>query len=41
VYTSPDEFTSVDESGSLDGGNVLPGFSLPLAKLFEDDRHPV
>ena len=36
VYTSPDDFTTVDEAGSLSGGDVLPGFSLPLVKLFED-----
>ena len=41
VYSSPDEFTVVDETGALDGGDVLPGFSLPLAKLFKDaDRTP-
>ena len=36
VYTTPDEYTVVDEHGAFDGGNVLPGFSLPLATLFED-----
>ncbi len=40
VFTSPDEFTIVDSAGTLDGGSVLPGFSLPLAKLFEEiDQH--
>ena len=36
VYSSPDEFTTVTESGALDGADVLPGFTLPLAKIFED-----
>ena len=34
VYTDPDTFTTVPETGTLDGGAVLPGFSLPLADLF-------
>jgi len=32
AYTNPDAKTAVDV---LDGGDVLPGFRLPLAKLFE------
>jgi Uma2 family endonuclease len=35
VYTAPDRFTVLDESQTLDGGDVLPGFSLPLRELFE------
>jgi Uma2 family endonuclease len=35
VYTAPDKKTTLDASGTLDGGDVLPGFRLPLAKLFE------
>lgn len=35
VYTSPDEVTAVDESGTVDGGDVLPGLSLSLRELFE------
>jgi Uma2 family endonuclease len=35
VYTAPDEKTAIPATGSLDGGDVLPGFRLPLAKLFE------
>ena len=27
-----------DESGTLDGGKVLPGFKLPLADLFAAGR---
>ncbi len=35
VYTAPDAPAfRLDESGVLDGGNVLPGFRLPLAELF-------
>jgi Uma2 family endonuclease len=34
VYTAPDKKLALAESGVLDGGDVLPGFRLPLAKLF-------
>lgn len=34
VYTSPKRFKELDESGTLDGGKVLPGFKLALADLF-------
>lgn len=34
VFTGVDESTMVNESQTLDGGNVLPGFSLPLRELF-------
>lgn len=34
VFTAPDAVTLLDETGTLDGGTVLPGFSIPLAKLF-------
>jgi Uma2 family endonuclease len=34
VYTSPDQCEELSEQQTLDGGNVLPGFSLPLAQLF-------
>jgi Uma2 family endonuclease len=34
VYTSPDDFTVLDESATLDGGDLLPGFTLPLLELF-------
>jgi Uma2 family endonuclease len=40
VYTGPDDMTPLDESGSLDGGDVLPGFSVPLATLFERLEKP-
>jgi Uma2 family endonuclease len=35
VFTSPDQSTIVPEKGSLDGGDVLPGFRLPLTQIFE------
>jgi Uma2 family endonuclease len=34
VYTSPEDFKVVRERGTLDGGELLPGFRLPLAQLF-------
>jgi len=34
VYTSPSEFHTLEENDTLDGGDVLPGFSLDLSKLF-------
>lgn len=30
VYTAPDQFVVVDDQGTLEGGEVLPGFRLPL-----------
>jgi Uma2 family endonuclease len=33
-YTAPDEVHLVTESEVLDGGDVLPGFQLPLRELF-------
>ncbi|AWM38324.1 hypothetical protein GobsT_35470 [Gemmata obscuriglobus] len=34
VYTSAKSFKELDETGTLDGGKVLPGFTLSLAELF-------
>jgi Uma2 family endonuclease len=34
TYTAPDKVTAITAGGTLDGGTVLPGFSLPLATLF-------
>lgn len=34
VYTSSDHSTAISADGTLDGGRVLPGFSLPLKELF-------
>jgi Uma2 family endonuclease len=33
-YTAPGAKTAIPTTGTLDGGAVLPGFRLPLAKLF-------
>ncbi|MCH7729201.1 MAG: Uma2 family endonuclease [Planctomycetes bacterium] len=34
VYTGPDKLTELTDDAILDGGDVLPGFALPLAQLF-------
>jgi Uma2 family endonuclease len=34
VYTAPDQSVVLTEGQTLDGGDVLPGFRLPLQKLF-------
>lgn len=34
VYTAPDQFRLLTEDQSLDGGDVLPGLSLPLREVF-------
>jgi Uma2 family endonuclease len=34
VYTAPDQFQVLNEDQSLDGGDVLPGLSLPLREVF-------
>jgi Uma2 family endonuclease len=34
VYTSPTQFQEIGPNGVLDGGDVLPGFVLPLKRLF-------
>jgi Uma2 family endonuclease len=38
VYTSPTDSHRVGKNGSLDGGVVLPGFTLPLSELFARTR---
>jgi Uma2 family endonuclease len=40
VYTSPDRFIRLTASMRLDGGDVLPGFSVPVAELFEVPKRP-
>jgi len=42
VYTAPDHCERVDENGILPGGEVLPGFELPMKDLFAhvEGRHP-
>src|SRR5260370_27957279 len=34
VYTAPDQYVTLTEEQTLDGGDVLPGFKLPLRNLF-------
>jgi Uma2 family endonuclease len=34
VYTNPNQFQEIGPDGALDGGDVLPGFVLPLKRLF-------
>jgi Uma2 family endonuclease len=34
VYTAPDEHQRIAEADTLDGGDLLPGFRLPLQRLF-------
>jgi len=36
VFTSPDNVTELTVSDTLTGGDVLPGFSVPVARLFAD-----
>ncbi len=36
VYTAPDQSTVLREDQTLDGGAVLPGFTLPLRQLFAE-----
>lgn len=40
VFTSPDKFTTLDSTGVLDGGTILPGFRLPLADVFAGSEPP-
>lgn len=35
VYTSPTQFQEIGPDGALEGGDVLPGFVLPLKRLFD------
>ena len=35
VYTAPDQSTVLDESATLDGGELLPGFTLLVRDLFQ------
>jgi Uma2 family endonuclease len=40
VHTAPDRFTRLKEGEILDGGDVLPGFQLPLERLFARVEKP-
>lgn len=37
VYTAPDANRILNKNDALDGGDVVPGFTLPLAQLFGDE----
>ena len=34
VFTSPDQHLTLREEQALDGGDVLPGFSVPVREIF-------
>jgi len=40
VYTAPDHFARLTASMQLDGGDVLPGFSVQVGELFEMPKRP-
>jgi Uma2 family endonuclease len=40
VFTGPEKGTILRENQTLDGGTVLPGFSLRLAELFAEPAPP-
>jgi Uma2 family endonuclease len=40
VHTAPDKFTRLEEGESLSGGTLLPGFRLPLERLFARVEKP-
>ena len=35
VHTSAEDFVTLEETDTLDGGTVFPGLDLPLARIFE------
>ena len=37
IYSTPQQVQVVGVGQKLDGGDLLPGFRLPVAALFEDD----
>jgi hypothetical protein len=43
VYTSLENFAVLDDSQTLDGSDVLPGFAMPLGELFDraSQRGPI
>jgi Uma2 family endonuclease len=40
VYTAREQFVEISGEGMLDGGDVLPGFSIKLADLFAEADGP-
>ena len=39
IHTTPEDFVTLRETDTLDGGPVFPGLDLPLAKIFERVPH--
>jgi Uma2 family endonuclease len=39
-YTSPTEVRIFSRSETIDGGDIVPGFRLPLTQLFEEETEP-
>ena len=35
VHKSPEDFVTLTEQDTLDGGTVFPGLDLPIARIFE------
>jgi hypothetical protein len=40
VYQSPAHVSILERTDTLDGGEVLPGFRLPIAQLYEAVAKP-
>ena len=40
VYTGVDQVTTLTDADTLTGGDVLPGFALPVADLFNAGQQP-
>ena len=40
VYTAPETKTTLTEADTLDGGEVLPGFSVAVSLIFAEVPHP-
>jgi Uma2 family endonuclease len=40
VYQSPTQVSILERTDTLDGGEVLPGFQLPMAQLYEAVTRP-
>ena len=40
IYTAPTQVRILTADQELDGGDLLPGFRLPLASLFDDEPEP-
>ena len=40
LYQSPTQVSILERTDTLDGGEVLPGFRLPMARLYEAVTKP-